>query len=198
MRCALTPVLPSELIDYILKQTAYPSTLIICQPRAEFIEAFCNCFIREESATELSTSRWEALDQLAISKKWVCRFRRKSILWYFLVILSRSKTERIWSSANVLITEMPTLILYSTAVHFVPTVSHLRALLTSIAITPPPSAGPPNRHLEPPGKRKPAINVYGLVRLHEDTSQWSTQGFGNTISALVDAGIQSRRDVIGK
>ena len=69
MRCALTPVLPSELIDYILKQTTYPSTLIICQPRAEFIEAFCNCFIREESATELSTSRWEALDQLAISKK---------------------------------------------------------------------------------------------------------------------------------
>ena len=39
--------------------------------------------------------------------------------------------------------------------------------------------------------------MYGLVKLHEDTSQWSTQGFGNTLSALVDAGLETSRDVIG-
>lgn len=69
MRLALTPVLPSELIDYVLTQTAYPSTLIICQPRTEFVEALANCFMREESATELSKSRWEALNQIIVSKK---------------------------------------------------------------------------------------------------------------------------------
>lgn len=40
--------------------------------------------------------------------------------------------------------------------------------------------------------------MYGLVRLHEDTSQWSTQGFGNTLSTLVDAGLETGRDLIGR
>ncbi|KLU86006.1 hypothetical protein MAPG_05025, partial [Magnaporthiopsis poae ATCC 64411] len=36
----LSPALPSELISYILGQHKYPTTLVVCIPRADFISAF--------------------------------------------------------------------------------------------------------------------------------------------------------------
>ncbi|KAG9245207.1 hypothetical protein BJ878DRAFT_502513 [Calycina marina] len=154
MRVALTPVLPSELIDYILKQTAYPSTLIVCQPYADFVEALCNCYpvvngVEEHESIVLDTY-WETLNQIMVS-------RHVTVL-------------------------------------FIPTVSHLRAVLTNISLTSLSKTAVP--HLEAEGRQPPKIIVYGFVKLHEDTSQWSAQGLGNSMSALIDAGLQTKRDLI--
>lgn len=42
----------------------------------------------------------------------------------------------------------------------------------------------------------PLLVLYGLVELHRETSEWSTQGLGNTCAALVEAGRRSRRRVV--
>jgi hypothetical protein len=38
--------------------------------------------------------------------------------------------------------------------------------------------------------------VYGLVELHRGTSEWSTQGLGNTCAALVEAGKGAGRRIV--
>ena len=39
--------------------------------------------------------------------------------------------------------------------------------------------------------------IYGIVELHRDTSEWSAQGLGNSLAALVEAGYRSgRRSVV--
>lgn len=38
--------------------------------------------------------------------------------------------------------------------------------------------------------------VYGVVGLHRDTSEWSAQGLGNSISACVEAGWRTERRVV--
>ncbi|KAH8596087.1 hypothetical protein B0O99DRAFT_123179 [Bisporella sp. PMI_857] len=152
MRCALTPALPSELIDFVLKAhaTFYIRTLIICQPRPAFIESFCRCFTGDEPLREVPESGWETLNQVAASKQV------QSI--------------------------------------FVPTVSHLRAILAGLTCGS--NDGASNQEPHDISKKKPTILVYGLVSLHEDTSQWSTQGFGNTLSSLLDLGLKTHAGVM--
>jgi hypothetical protein len=38
--------------------------------------------------------------------------------------------------------------------------------------------------------------VYGFVELHRDTSEWSAQGLGNSVSGLVEAAWRTQRRVI--
>jgi hypothetical protein len=88
-----------------------------------------------------------------------------------------------------------------------PTVSHLRALLTTFSLTPgwespddstippPPSVyvdssqGLPPRMCPVCGipEREALLVAYGLVDAHRGTSEWSSQGVGATVSILVDA-----------
>jgi hypothetical protein len=44
--------------------------------------------------------------------------------------------------------------------------------------------------------QSPLLVVYGLVELHRGTSEWSTQGLGNTCAALVEAGRRSGMRVV--
>lgn len=78
---------------------------------------------------------------------------------------------------------------------FVPSVSHLRAYLSIFsteAVEPlPEHQGRPERN-----KPFPSLVVYGMVGLHRDTSEWSAQGLGNTLAAVIDAGHKSRRKVV--
>lgn len=66
---------------------------------------------------------------------------------------------------------------------FIPTVTHLRAY-TSIftpddsKITAPPSTTPQTT--------TPLLLVYGFLELHRDASEWSAQGIGSSLAALVD------------
>ncbi len=74
-------------------------------------------------------------------------------------------------------------------VAFIPTVSHLRAFLAvftpgdnSGVVAPPP---PPQSRAE--AKGTPLLLVYGFVRLHRDTSEWSAHGLSLTAAGLVAA-----------
>lgn len=68
-------------------------------------------------------------------------------------------------------------------VAFTPSVTHLRAWLA--AFSPSSLRNPP-----PPVQQLPQgcslLLVYGLVDLHRDTSEWSAQGLGNTLSTLIE------------
>ncbi|KAK5988080.1 hypothetical protein PT974_12219 [Cladobotryum mycophilum] len=68
---------------------------------------------------------------------------------------------------------------------FIPTVTHLRAYLTTFSpsdskIQPPPNHKHRNTHL-------PNLLVYGFLELHRDGSEWSAQGLGTTAAALIEA-----------
>ena len=47
-----------------------------------------------------------------------------------------------------------------------------------------------------PGKKTPLLVVYGFVELHRNTSEWSAQGLGNSLSGLVEAGGRSGRRIV--
>jgi len=89
---------------------------------------------------------------------------------------------------------------------FVPTVSHLRALLAIFtprtSKVPPPPEQWSRGH---PPKRPPLLVVYGFLDLHRDTSEWNAQGLNCTGALLVEAGmregfqaaiVEPRRDVV--
>ncbi|KAK8090535.1 hypothetical protein PG994_000040 [Apiospora phragmitis] len=76
---------------------------------------------------------------------------------------------------------------------YTPTVTHLRSYLsvfspyssshgTTVIPPPPPSFRPPM------ARKPPHLILYGLVALHRDSSEWSTQGLGTTCAAVTEAG----------
>lgn len=38
--------------------------------------------------------------------------------------------------------------------------------------------------------------AYGLIELHQDTSEWSAQGLGHSIAVLVEAGVRWRKGLV--
>lgn len=72
---------------------------------------------------------------------------------------------------------------------FLPTLSHLRAYLA--VFRPKSHDGPDAQTFTRSGTRTPLLLVYGLVNLHRDTSEWSAQGLGITIAALVENGLRN-------
>jgi hypothetical protein len=45
-------------------------------------------------------------------------------------------------------------------------------------------------------KKTQLLVVYGLVELHRDTSEWSAQGLGNSLAALLEAGWRTERKIV--
>ncbi|KAK2624397.1 hypothetical protein QTJ16_006347 [Diplocarpon rosae] len=182
---ALTPALPSELLTYILTHQAYPTTLIICQPRAIFMSALQRCMPntvqrrppppgQRSSSIPLDDTETEVIDDTEANSS---KETKHPLL---TATLQQVATSRCVDLA------------------FAPTLSHLRAYL---AVFPPPQCVRkggelPYAHFEKKGDRKPLVVVYGLVALHRDTSQWSAQGLGDTVAALVEAGKRSGRCVV--
>jgi hypothetical protein len=172
---ALSPALPSELLTYILTHQTYPTTLIICQPRADFLGSLLKA-INHTSPPQFHASQ-EVLSSPAPDDS---------------TVLLEPPPER-----HPLL--IPTLHQIATSRHvnlvFISTVTHLRAYL---AVFPTSSikAEPPNQKFDKPGKKVPLLVMYGLVGLHRDTSEWSAQGLGNSLSSLVEAGRRASRKVV--
>jgi hypothetical protein len=157
---ALPPATPSELLTYVLAHQAHPTTLIICQPRANFLTSLLNSI--DQTSPLPNPNETETVE-------------------------SPSSPPEPAPGHPLLI---PTLHQIATSksvkVVFIPTVSHLRAFVAAFDevdqdVLPVPQ-------LEKQGKQSPLIVVYGLVGLHRDTSEWSAQGLGNSVSALVEVG----------
>ncbi|KAL2066363.1 hypothetical protein VTL71DRAFT_2434 [Oculimacula yallundae] len=194
---ALTPALPSELLTYILSHQTYPTTLIICQSRANFLSSLQRCMpntvqrqppLYNEQSSSVSRENAEAKTQQAPKAPQEAESQ------------AEPNPE---PNKHPLLTPTLHQILTSRSINlvFIPTLSHLRAYLAIFPIEDKQAGDKsarvaPQRQFEKKGNRVPLLVVYGLVGLHRDTSEWSAQGVGDSVAALVEAGWRARRGVV--
>ncbi|KAG4428279.1 hypothetical protein IFR05_016235, partial [Cadophora sp. M221] len=200
---ALTPALPSELLTYILTHQTHPTTLLICQSRTTFLSSLQRCVsnpIQRQQQPSLYNDRSSILraghegDEEGGSEKDGQdgdESERELETEKGIEIDKEAEGEKQATRHHLLI---PTLhqIATSRAVNlvFVPTLSHLRAYLSVFSGE---SQGGgekqrqnQQRQFEKMGKGVPLLVVYDLVAMHRDTSEWSAQGVGSSVAALVE------------
>ncbi|KAF4630260.1 hypothetical protein G7Y89_g7878 [Cudoniella acicularis] len=176
---ALPPAFSSELITFILTHQTYPTTLIICQSRANFLLS-----LRDSTSTSHNREPSFPPNDTTSSEK------------------PSTPPPPEPPRRHPLLT--PTLHQLATSRHislvFIPTLSHLRAYLSVFPPSPQNEkiiGGPQEQQkFDKSGKKGPLVVVYGLVELHRDTSEWSAQGLGHSVSVLVEAGVRSGRAVM--
>ncbi|KAG9235818.1 hypothetical protein BJ875DRAFT_255803 [Amylocarpus encephaloides] len=172
---ALSPALPSELLSYILTRQVYPTTLLICQPRATFLTSLLNSIDNTTPRQQPPPTETLGHDEPP-----------------------EPPTPAPTQQHPLLI---PALHQIATARHitlvYIPTVTHLRAYLAAFPPLPDPDKTPPSEQVfDKLGRKVPLLVVYGPVELHRDTSEWSAQGLGNSVAGLVDAGWRCGRRVV--
>ncbi len=186
---ALRPCLPTELLSYVLQQT-YPTSLIICSTRAAFLSSL-------DKATLLPPPlRSSEHDIVQESEQPAKHVEDPSAEEEEEEVSNNPREHR-----HPLL--VPTLHQISTSRHtttaFIPTVSHLRAYLSTFASTALPKSCPLSANaqtLDRQGNPVPLVVVYGLIKLHKGTSEWSAQGLGSTCAGLVEAGVRARMKVV--
>ncbi|KAE9371270.1 hypothetical protein N431DRAFT_294286, partial [Stipitochalara longipes BDJ] len=170
---ALSPALPSELLTYILTHQTYPTSVIICQPRSTFLSSLLTS-IPQKLQAQPPPPPAEGL--------------------------SDPQSEPTSDPPPLHPLLVPTLHQIATSRHinliFIPTLSHLRTYLAVFSSPETEDKCPPEQKFDKPGKKVPLLVVYGLLELHRDTSEWSAQGLGNSIAALVEAGRRTERKVV--
>ncbi|KAI2619046.1 hypothetical protein GGS26DRAFT_334895 [Hypomontagnella submonticulosa] len=169
----LSPAFPSELLSYILNHHIYPTTLIICSSRVEFLAALADdvrqdtthskepVFVENDVETSLAATEPGAA---STTGKHTPREHRLLSSPLYQVAISRH-----------------------IRVVYVPTVTHLRSYLSVFSPDDSKIPAPPVL-FNASGKKPPCIVLYGFLQIHRDTSEWSAQGLGNSASALVELG----------
>lgn len=155
----LSPALPSGLLTYIIQQETYPTTLIICSSRADFLDYLISDV--QDTTRRPVKSGTEPRDVSSTADS-----RPHALLTAPLYQVAVARHIRM---------------------AFVPTVSHLRAYLSVFTskdsnILPPPTTLPSSST-----KKQSLLLVYGFLNLHRDTSEWSAQGISSTAASLVEA-----------
>lgn len=184
---ALTPCLPTELLAFVLRQT-YPTTMIICSTRNAFLSALLKETSIPAPEPEMAPNPTEEVDPPATPSRdpaptegdslgGLPFTRKHPLLIPSLQQISRSRY-------------------INTA--FVPTVSHLRAYLSVLPSDPSLQASTHEYASKHEGTiaHSPLLLVYGLIELHRETSEWSTQGLGNTLAGLVEVGAGTGRRIL--
>ncbi|KAL9949992.1 hypothetical protein ACHAQF_000243 [Verticillium nonalfalfae] len=156
-----SPASPAELLHYIVSYQTYPTTLLICCARADFLASLQQDVDAQRTATHAvdDTATPRALQPTSASP------------------LLQAPLYQVAVARHIRIA-------------FLPTVTHLRAYLAAfaphdaakVAAPPPPADGPPTAPAKPP-----LLLVYGLLALHRETSEWSAQGIGSTAAGLVQS-----------
>ncbi|KAK0672617.1 hypothetical protein QBC41DRAFT_313626 [Cercophora samala] len=179
----LSPALPSTLIHYIIHHCTYPTTLLICSDRAEFLSTLTQDLQaqqqRQQSEATTDPDTDAGPDHLGQAPR------------------QPSSPPNHTASALSLLTPPP---LYQLAVTrhirtvFIPTLSHLRAFLsvftvqdTTAVSAPPTSTAAPGSSPSRANHTSPLLLVYGFLGLHRHTSEWSVQGISGTAAVLVEA-----------
>ncbi|KAI1298934.1 hypothetical protein F5Y03DRAFT_255842 [Xylaria venustula] len=164
----LSPALPSELLSYVLNHHVYPTTLIICSSQVDFL-ASCSEDIQIQSrkGTPNTTDQQELHEEEPL-------LHHQDYVEYDTEVkhtLLSSPIYQIATSRHIRII-------------YVPTVTHLRACLA--VFSPDESRVPAPPVLGRHGTSEPHIILYGFLKLHRGTSEWSAQGLSNTSSTLVE------------
>ncbi|PVH83566.1 hypothetical protein DL98DRAFT_454660 [Cadophora sp. DSE1049] len=175
----LTPALPTDLLTYILTHQSYPTTLIICETRSNFLSSLQRCMpntVQQQPPLHVEPSSPVPAEIEAEPQRATCHP-------LLVATLHQIVTSRYVNLA------------------FIPTLSHLRAYLAVFSGEAngqrgEEEGGPPKQQFEKMGNRTPLLVVYGLVALHRDTSEWSAQGLGSSVAALVEGGWRGGRGVV--
>ncbi|GAW14411.1 hypothetical protein ANO14919_038130 [Xylariales sp. No.14919] len=162
----LSPALPSELLSYILNHHGYPTTLLICFSQADFLTSISEELQGKSRETTRSTDQPELRE--GESSHHHDPVEEGAEVKHALL---SSPLYQVATSRHIRII-------------YVPTVTHLRAYLSIFSPDGSKIPAPPTSALT--RDREPHIIVYGFLKLHRDTSEWSAQGLSNTASALVE------------
>jgi hypothetical protein len=183
---ALTACLPTELLTFILQQSFHTS-VIICSTRDNFLSALLKNTTYSVPWLETNRSLHISVDQPdppsgEQSTPEEDNETTQGSLRHPLLVPT---LQQIASSRH-------------THLAFIPTITHLRAYLT---VFPSASSSAAQSLAQMPYSDKNSADsslllVYGLVEAHRGTSEWSTQGLGNTLAALVEAGVRSGKRVV--
>lgn len=173
----LSPATPTELLQYILAYETYPTTLLICSTRADFLSLLTQD--AQSQILQQGENRRNDRDDLEAS--------------HLPSPLLAAPIYQVAVARHIRIL-------------FFPTVTHLRTYLAVFtpqdSKVPPPPPLPQAKGLEATTPvsasasnrrhRPPLLLAYGFLSQHRDTSEWSAQGIGSTAAALVEAA--SRHD----
>jgi hypothetical protein len=176
---ALPPALPVELLTWILNHTAYPTTILICKPRAAFLESLLSSISSPLGPTTPHSPT--SNNDLPSSPPNPTTDDTSDP--------SHSKHPLLLKTLHQISVSRYISLIY------IPTVSHYRAY---VSVLPQPSKvpAPPDRIWEKKGDKEARLIVYGLVELHRNTSEWSAQGLGRSLAGLVEAGSRDGRGVV--
>ncbi|KAI0834101.1 hypothetical protein F5Y06DRAFT_178493 [Hypoxylon sp. FL0890] len=169
----LSPALPSELLTCILNHHVYPTTLIICSPRSDFLATLAEDVLYRETAPPESVVPVEHVAETPPSSITPDTHKVNQEEIRTQHTLLSSPLYQVATSRHI-------------RVLYIPTVTHLRAYLS--VFSPDDSKVP-----IPPANFKfsgcpPSIILYGFLDIHRDTSEWSAQGLSNSASTLVELG----------
>ncbi|XXG94307.1 hypothetical protein Hte_000561 [Hypoxylon texense] len=159
----LSPALPSELLTYILNHDAYPTTLIICSTRADFISSLVDD-VHNETVAKSSPAESVAEAPEAQREKPERETRQHRFLSSPLYQVATSRHIRVV---------------------YIPTVTHLRAYLSVFSPEESP-VPPPPANFKSSRDECPRMVLFGFLDMHRDTSEWSAQGLGNSLSTVVE------------
>ena len=151
----LPPASPAELLSIVISRYRYPTTVIIGQER----ESFANDLREGVESASCDDARGSSPDAK---------------------IVEPTPTPHRLLKATLIQTAVSRHI----RLLFLPTVTHLRAVLATFSTTDSRLPAPPNH---PQSNESPTLLVYGFIELHRDASEWSAQGISNSLAHLVEA-----------
>lgn len=217
----LSPALPSDLLQFVINHCTYPTTLIVCGDRSEYLASLAHDLLTQQHEKEPHTA--DKPHGTTVQEDTAGPFNPNSTDDEPSHAIPLSAADRPPqakshahhpkpSSTNFQSISHPlvacNLAQLATTRHirtiFVPTVSHLRAFLSVFSVNQSSSGAgkalvpPIPPPLVPPSamalKGRPLLVAYNFLALHRGTSEWSVQGLGASGAALVEAG---RREGLG-
>jgi len=174
----LSAALPTELLWHIVHCCTFPSTLIVCSSRVEFLSAAARQIRHGGHPPQLEGG---------------AEYEEASEGGQETTGPEEGQSPRISSTADIRATQLLAAPLYQVAVArhirvvFIPTVSHLRAYLSVFSVADSKVAPPPSpAHGIGTSPKVPLLLIYGLLDMHRSTSEWSVQGISNTTAVFVE------------
>ncbi|KAI5866731.1 hypothetical protein GGS23DRAFT_284996 [Durotheca rogersii] len=174
----LSPALPAELLTYILSYHTYPTTLIVCASRSDFLASLADEARREVEAGVPSPPAAGGVDPQQVPEEATDSRTEQRLGRHRL---ASAPLHQVATSRHL-------------RVAFVPTVTHLRAYLAvfspDASKVPPPPSAPQEQPRQLPGRwpAPPRLVLYGFLALHHDTSEWSAQGLADSAAVAVELG----------
>ncbi|KAJ6447216.1 mediator of RNA polymerase II transcription subunit 4 [Purpureocillium lavendulum] len=211
----LPPATPSELIAHTLAHLRHPTTLVVCWPRRQFVEALVQDVQQQRQDQDQEQQQQQQQQQQAAAGADEGAAAAQCSNGGDGADRQLLKRQQPIPAQQLL--DAPLLqvaVSRHIRVLFVPSVVHLRAHLAASLPSPPPppsSAGHTKKVTAPPDiittappheddsaashrqrlprprpSPAPLLLVYGLLELHRDGAEWSAQGLNTSLAVLVD------------